>query len=272
MNSLPTDNVLDAIVAHKWKEVAQRKQQYPLMDWVASVNRAPVPACLEQAIQTHHQSKAGTERPACILEIKPASPSAGILQAQMDLPPLLDLYQRYGMAISVLTDAKYFGGSLALLQQVSERVAVPTLCKDFIVDAYQVYEARKAGAQAVLLIVKALEDATLQALFQLIVSLGMTPLIEVQDALEVERALRVQPSILLINNRNLQTLELDLSTTERLAPLIPKGILKISASGIQSKADLVRLMPCCDGFLIGSTLMKQPHSAALEQKLRVLLS
>lgn len=265
MNSLPADNVLDAIVAHKREEVAARKKDRPLAQWMTQVKAAPQPQPLETAIRQ------ATPKPACILEIKPASPSAGVLQETLDLASILPIYAQYGVSISVLTDAHYFGGSLALLQSVSNQVALPTLCKDFIIDPYQVYEARQAGAQAVLLIVKALSDAQLAELNQLVLTLGMTPLIEVQDAEEVKRALKINPSILLINNRNLQSLKMDLSTTERLSPLIPEGVLKIAASGIQDKADLLKLQPHCDGFLIGSTLMRQPSPEALATKLQELL-
>lgn len=269
MNSLPADNVLGTIVAHKLEEVANRKKQRPLNQWMNQVQAYTQPHALERAIQSIDDS---TQKPACILEIKPASPSAGVLKKTLDLASLLPVYAQYGVAISVLTDAHYFGGSLELLQSVSNQVTIPTLCKDFIIDPYQVYEARKAGAQAVLLIVKALSDAHLAELNELVLTLGMTPLIEVQDAEEVRRALEINPSILLINNRNLQTLEMDLFTTERLSPLIPEGILKISASGIQNKADILRLQPHCDGFLIGSTLMREPTPEALAKKIQELLA
>ncbi len=269
MNSLPADNVLGTIVAHTLEEVADRKKHRPLNQWVNQVQAFPQPHALERSIQPIHNA---TQKPACILEIKPASPSAGVLKKTLDLESILPIYAQYGVAISVLTDAHYFGGSLELLQSVSNQVTIPTLCKDFIVDPYQVYEARQAGAQAVLLIVKALSDVQLAELNQLVLTLGMTPLIEVQDAEEVRRALKINPSVLLINNRNLQTLKMDLSTTERLSPLIPEGILKISASGIQDRADILRLQPHCDGFLIGSTLMREPTPEALAKKLQELLA
>jgi indole-3-glycerol phosphate synthase len=268
MNNFPSGKVLDTIVAHKIQEVMVRKARQPLADWLQQIEKiAPQP--LETAIR-----QSASEN-AFILEIKPASPSAGRLKEALsleDLDRLLALYAQYGVAISVLTDETYFGGSLELLQKVGERVSIPTLCKDFVIDPYQVYEARKAGAKAVLLIVKALSGSQLKALNQLILEWGMTPLIEVQDEQEVDRALAVDPSILLINNRHLQTLAMDLSTTERLSPRIPKSILKISASGIQTRHDVLRLQDYCDGFLIGSTLMREPTPLALEKKLQALLT
>ncbi|WP_373531520.1 indole-3-glycerol-phosphate synthase [Vampirovibrio sp.] len=265
MNRFPPGKVLDTIVAHKIQEVAARKAQLPLADFLPQLQKIT-----SQPLETAIRQSAG--KSAFILEIKPASPSAGQLKATLDLDPLLALYTQYGAAISVLTDQTYFGGSLGLLQQVAKQVSLPTLCKDFVMDPYQVYEARKAGAQAVLLIVKALSDSQLSLLNQLILDWGMTPLIEVQDEAEVDRALAVNPSILLINNRDLQTLTMDLSTTHRLAPRIPDSVLKISASGMQTREDILRLQDYCDGFLIGSTLMREPTPLALEKKLQGLLT
>jgi indole-3-glycerol phosphate synthase len=169
-----------------------------------------------------------------------------------------------------LTDEAYFGGSLALLAQVTQAVSTPVLRKDFILDPYQVAEARLAGADAVLLIVKSLSDSQLKELTAAVRHWGMTPLIEIQDAPELERALAMDPSILLINNRDLQTLQMDMTTTSRLGPLIPPGVIRLSASGVESRADIDRLKPYCDGFLIGSLLMRQPTPAHLEKVLQEL--
>lgn len=264
MNSLPSEKVLDHIVAHKQAELVLRKQERPLASFIDQV-QSTSPSLLEQAIQ---QAKRNV---ACILEIKPASPSAGVLNTGFDPVAVAKVYENYGVGISVLTDAKYFGGSMGLLEQVSENVFCPTLCKDFIVEPYQVYEARLAGAKAVLLIVKSLDDERLSELTHLIRALGMTPLIEIQNEEELERSLRVEPSVLLINNRDLQTLAIDLATTETLCPQIPEGILKISASGVQNRADIDRLQPYCDGFLIGSALMREGSVEAIRHKLDELL-
>lgn len=264
MNALPSKNVLDTIVANKQTELADRKQIRPLASFLAQVQPiAPMP--LEKAI---HASKHAV---SCILEIKPASPSAGVLNANFEPVSIAKAYEQYGIGISVLTDTKYFGGSLDLLRQVSESVSCPTLCKDFIIDPYQIYAARLAGAKAVLLIVKSLDDEQLSELTHLTRSLGMTPLIEIQSETELKRALPVEPSVLLVNNRDLQTLAVDLATTETLAPKVPDGILKLSASGIQSRADIVRLQPYCDGFLIGSAFMREGSVEAIRRKLDELL-
>ena len=262
MNNSPSLAMLDKIMAHKAQEVAARKKQRSLADLEKELPKAE-PEQLEAAFRSEKKTR-------LMLEIKPSSPSAGVLKETLDLQPLLALYQRYGVAISVLTDEAYFGGNLDLLAQVKRTVQVPVLRKDFILDPYQVAEARLAGADAVLLIVKALSDAQLNELTAAIREWGMTPLIEIQDEAELERALAVHPSILLINNRDLQTLQMDMTTTSRMAPLIPPGIIRVSASGIENRADIERLQPMCDGFLIGSLLMRQPTSADLEATLQEL--
>lgn len=251
MSAQTDKSVLQTIVAHKREEVAARKQALGLDKLMQHVTPCE-PGQLENAFRNP------TPATKLMLEIKPASPSAGVLAAQPDLTNLLEAYNQYGVAISVLTDEKYFGGSLALLSEVAQQSTCPVLCKEFIVDAYQLYEARQAGASAALLIVKALEDSHLAELTQTARSLGLTPLIEIQDEAELERSLTVDPTVLLINNRNLDTLEMDMTTTARLSPLIPSDILRISASGIENRADIERLQPFCDGFLIGSALMRQP--------------
>jgi len=202
-----------------------------------------------------------------ITEIKPSSPSAGVLRTNVDVDEILAAYNAYAAAISVLTDQQYFGGSIELLTHVSANSPRPTLCKDFILDRCQVYEARRAGAQAVLLIVKILDDQQLRELHGTIVDLAMTPVVEVQTADEVARALAVAPEVLLVNNRDLSTFDIDLATSERLLPLIPPAVIPISASGIQTRADIDRLLPLCRRFLVGSTLMQ---SADLVGKLREL--
>jgi indole-3-glycerol phosphate synthase / phosphoribosylanthranilate isomerase len=265
MPNSQTKNVLGEIVAHKAQELIVRKQHCPQSQLVAAAQILSPNARLEAAFQ---QSTANVR---CILEIKPSSPSAGVLAKTLDLPGLLEQYQQAGVAISVLTDQKYFGGSLELLNQVASTVTMPVLCKDFIIDPYQLYEARCAGAEAVLLIVKALNDVQLSELMDITLQLGMTPLVEIQDEEELNRALKINPTMLLINNRNLQTLAIDLATTEELAPKIPAGILKVSASGIENRNDIDRLKPVCDGFLIGSLLMRQSSPEALQKTLQELI-
>jgi indole-3-glycerol phosphate synthase len=254
--------VLDEIAAHKRLEVARCKQSRPLESFIADCRPAES-GLLEAAFRMPQPNT------KLMLEIKPSSPSAGLLAAELDLPGVLEAYHHAGVAISVLTDERYFGGSLGLLSAVVQQSTLPALRKDFILDPYQVYEARHAGASAVLLIVKMLGDRELAELTALVRQLGMTPLIEIQNLKELERALAVEPTILLINNRDLQTLVMDLDTTIRLSGEIPPGVLRISASGVEGRADIDRLQPFCDGFLVGSVLMRQP-AGQLAAKLREL--
>jgi indole-3-glycerol phosphate synthase len=190
-----------------------------------------------------------------ITEIKPRSPSRGILKAEVNLAELLNAYNRYAAAISVLTDSKFFGGSLERLSAVKALSPHPVLCKDFILDACQLHQARAAGADAVLLIVKVLNNHLLRRLYDLTSKLGMTAVVEIQNEIELERALTLSPNVLLINNRNLTTMETDLNTTVALAPSIPKDVTIISASGVSKREHIDRLLPYCRNFLIGSALM-----------------
>ena len=242
--------VLDQIVHHKHEEVMQRQQYRSLDDLCQEVFPLETPGQLISVL------KEKSPETKLILEVKPSSPSAGILDAQLDVPALIALYNHYGIGVSVLTDERYFGGSLGLLEKVIQQTDLPVLCKDFILDPYQVYEARKAGASVVLLIVKALAQSQLIELQSVICELGMTPLIEIQNFREMERALDIEPEIVLINNRDLQTLAMDLETTPRLSREIPSEVLRVSASGVSHRKEIEFLKPFCQGFLMGSALMK----------------
>jgi indole-3-glycerol phosphate synthase/phosphoribosylanthranilate isomerase len=262
---------LSEIVAHKRDEVAARQQARPLDSFVAQampLSGFPFEAALRRPKPVH-----------LIAEIKPSSPSAGVLQAELDLGGLLAAYNPYASAISVLTDAKYFGGSLERLATVTQQTPHPTLCKDFILEPYQVYEARLAGASAVLLIVKILDDLTLRTLHALIRALGMTPVVEIQNEGELARALAIDAETLLINNRDLSTFDISLETTHHIVQALQReslsaaalaNLLIISASGIESRVDIDFLLPSVQRFLIGSSLMKQPPDC-LPDKLAELL-
>ena len=240
--------ILTEIVANKKEELKIRKSKAPLSG-------------IEKLVTAGNGSFASALRGndlKLICELKPKSPSAGVLQASPDIGKILSQYNKYASAISVLTDEKYFGGSLQLLTEVVNQSKRPVLCKDFIVDIYQCFEARQAGAQAVLLIVKILEDQLLSDLHQTIVSLGMTAVVEVQNKSELDRALRLMPEVILINNRNLETFDIEFGTTIELAPQIPDNIIRIAASGVSEKSDIERLIHCCPNFLVGSSLMSAP--------------
>jgi indole-3-glycerol phosphate synthase len=253
-----TQSILTEIVANKKLEVASRKAK---LSAEAIMCDAPI------AKQAFYKALSGPEM-QLVAEIKPKSPSAGTLKADFNLTGMLPIYNKYATAISVLTDKKYFSGDLDLLLAVSCHSPRPALCKDFIIDEYQIYEARHVHAQAVLLIVKILKPDQLERLYRTIVNLGMTPVVEVQSGKELETALALDPMVLLINNRNLEDFSIDLQTTINLVPKIPDSVITISASGIETRADIERLLPYCRRFLVGSSLMK---SDDLEAKFIELL-
>ncbi len=251
-------SVLREIVENKREEVARRQSDRPLSSFEKSV--VPADNCFLASFASKDSAN-------IIAEVKPRSPSMGDVSKGFDLSAVLSSYNKYARAISVLTDEKYFGGSLNLLSEVKKLSDLPVLCKDFIISRYQVYEARAAQADAILLIVKALTDVELAGLYEDCAELGMTAVVEVQNEAEIERCVALEPELILVNNRNLDSLEIDLSTCERLMPLIPDTVVKVVASGIENALDIRRLAFLSNNFLIGSSLMK---SANVEEKLKEL--
>ena len=236
---------LDEILGHKRSEIAARKAAISLESLRARA--VPTGRSLAQAL------RAG--RPGFLLEIKFASPSAGIIRAGSDLTPVVASYGRHADAVSVLTDQRFFGGSLDRLAQVRERLEQPLLAKDFILEPYQVVEARVHGADAVLLILAAIDDQAWRACADQAARLGMEVLTEVHDETEAFRAVALGARIIGINNRDLRTLAVDPGTTARVSPCIPPDRLVVAESGIASRETVVRLRPHADGFLVGSALM-----------------
>lgn len=253
--------ILERIVSWKREEVANRKKSCPPEVVQAEATAAPPPRDFAAALRAPGIS--------LIAEIKRASPSKGVLCPHLDAPALARRYEAYGAAaISVLTDEHFFRGSLEDLRAVRQSVTIPVLRKDFVLDPYQVYEARAAGADAVLLIVAVLDDVTLQELHELTYALGMAALVEVHNASELERALRIGPHIIGINNRDLRTFEVSLETTERLRPLIPQDILVVAESGIHHRADVARLRAIgVDGVLVGEALVQAADFGAKVEEL-----
>jgi len=194
-----------------------------------------------------------------IAEAKKASPSKGIIRADFDPVNIARCYEENGAgAISILTEEHFFQGHLDYLKDIRRSVTIPLLRKDFIIDPYQVYEARAAGADAILLIAAVLESPELKTLLHLAQDLGMHALVEVHTEEELKKALNVQPSIIGINNRNLETFSTDIETTVHLRALIPKGIITVSESGIDTPDDIRRLRSCgIHAFLIGESLMRE---------------
>jgi indole-3-glycerol phosphate synthase len=254
--------ILDEIVDWKRDEVESLKQAVPLVDVQAEIARAPTPRDLVAALRRPGVS--------LIAEIKRASPSKGLLRPDLDPAALAREYQANGAAaISVLTDQRFFKGALGHLRAVRQSVRLPVLRKDFILEAYQVYEARAAGADAVLLIVAALSDAALSSLYGLVRRLGMHALVEVHDEAELARALAIGPRIVGVNNRDLRTFEVDLETTARLRELIPEDVVLVAESGVHTPDDVARLRAIgADAMLVGEALVRADDTGA---KVRELL-
>jgi indole-3-glycerol phosphate synthase len=249
-------SILEEIFAHKRLEIAERKA-IRSMDRVRSkaAERQP-PVDFISVLRASRK----TERawPALIAEVKQRSPSRGVLLPEFDPLRLVGIYREHGAAaVSVLTDERYFGGSLEYLRRVKEIFPLlPVLCKEFICDPYQVYEARTAGADAVLLITAGIPAELLFDLKQLIESLGMAALIEIHNAAELEVALACQPSLVGVNNRNLHDFTVSLETTLNLRPTIPQDVCVVAESGIHTPEDVQCLSEAgIDAILVGEALV-----------------
>jgi indole-3-glycerol phosphate synthase len=204
-----------------------------------------------------------------LAEVKPRSPSAGAIREGSDPVQIAMSYERGGAAaLSVLTDQRFFGGSLEALRAVRQAVSLPVLRKDFVIDRLQVEEARAAGADAVLLIVAALDDASLRDLHGRVRDLGMDALVEVHDEREMERALEAGADIIGVNNRDLRSFRTDLAVTERLAPAVPGDAVLVGESGVRSRTDVARLGAAgADAVLVGESLMRQADVEAAARAL-----
>jgi len=242
-------NKLAEICATTRAEVALRKQR-SLPGW-------PVPSPV-RGFEAALRTKAGSGI-ALIAEIKKASPSKGLIRADFDPAAHAHAYQAGGAAcLSVLTDAPYFQGHEDYLIAARAACSLPVLRKDFMVDPWQVAEARAMGADAILIIVAALEDTAMHEIEDAALSLGMDVLVEVHDAHELERALRLTSRLIGINNRDLKTFETDLATTEQLSALAPPNVLLVCESGIATPADIARVAKHgVRTFLVGETLMRE---------------
>lgn len=258
-------DILNRIVAEKWREIEARRTVLPLPELKALAARTGSVRGFAGALW----SRIAEERPGVIAELKKASPSKGVIREQFDPAELARSYQSGGATcLSVLTDVNFFAGSDDNLSRAREATELPVLRKDFIVDPYQVYEARAIGADCILLIVSILSASQMDSLYQIASSLNMDVLVEVHDADELEKALVLSPALIGINNRDLKTFEVDLNTSRDLAGLVPEDTLVITESGIETQADISRMQQYgVRGFLIGETFMK---AADPGEKLRQL--
>jgi indole-3-glycerol phosphate synthase len=257
-------SVLDKIIAYKREEVAALKERKSIADMqLESDERLDPPLCFREALRLC------VERPALIAEIKKASPSKGLIRANFDPPALARAYEEGGATcLSVLTDGPSFQGSEDYLRSVKSASRLPVLRKDFMIDPWQVLESRAMGADAILIIMAAVDDALAAELLAQAAFWGMDALIEVHDEAELDRALKLDGHLIGVNNRSLATFETDLATTERLAQLMPRDRLLVSESGIFTHADIQRLQRAgARAFLVGEGLMRETDVAAATRRL-----
>ncbi|MEZ4679082.1 MAG: indole-3-glycerol phosphate synthase TrpC [Caldilineaceae bacterium] len=257
--------VLDRIMAWKREEVPKQMEEVPLAEVKAFAQLAP---------DTIDFAGALTAQPGAslIAEVKRASPSKGLIAKDWDPELIAETYARNGAAaISCLTDGRFFQGELAYLTAIKEHLReidkqVPVLRKDFIYHEYQLYEARMAGADAILLIVAVLSDSEIKALYDLTYKLEMQALVEVHNEEEVERALAFDAQIIGVNNRDLRTFQVDIENTARLRAMLPAGKVVVGESGIRDTADVHKMAAMgCDAILVGETFCKLPQSKRAAQ-------
>ena len=252
-------STLDTIIAHKRVELADARAAVAEADLRRQAAETAPPRDFRAALHADGYR--------IIAEVKKASPSKGVIRPDFDPVDIAHQYVAAGAAaVSVLTDARFFQGSAEIFRAVRAAVQVPLLRKDFTIDAYQLYEARVLGADAVLLIVAVLAQPLLRDLLALSAELGMAALVEVHNAEELERAVAAGAQIVGINNRDLHTFVTDPAVTLQLAPAVPRTCTLVSESGLKSPDDLARLAAAgVDAFLIGETFMRAPRPGALLQ-------
>lgn len=256
-----SDTVLDRIVAKKLEEIAAAKASIRVAEVQSEARNQPPPRSFVEPLR-----EPGVQ---LIAEIKKASPSAGLIRADFDPPRIARQYVSAGAAcLSVLTDETFFQGQLQFLKDVRATVDVPILRKDFVLDEYQLFEARAAGADAVLLIAECLSPGQLADLHGRCCELGMTPLVELYRAENLPSVLACGPSLVGVNNRDLATFQTELEHSLRLRPQVPKEILFVSESGIRNRQDVERLAAAgVDAMLVGESLMRCPDVAAATRSL-----
>lgn len=261
--SLPT--ILENIVARKYQEVKENRARISLDELQRLAASADAPRGFAQALR----DRAAARKPAVIAEIKKASPSKGVIRENFNPAEIAASYQQGGATcLSVLTDIDYFQGSPEYLKQARAACSLPVIRKDFLVDPYQVVEARAMAADCILLIVASLEDGQMAELNAAAVELGMDVLVEVHDAAELDRALRLDTPLVGVNNRNLHNFEVSLNTTLELLPQIPADRLAVTESGILTRADVELMLDnSVYSFLVGEAFMRVEDPGAELQRL-----
>jgi indole-3-glycerol phosphate synthase len=262
MTQAPPKSVLQKICDDKRDHVALKKAERSYTDLESIANEQEKPRGFIKALGDKKDF-------ALIAEVKKASPSKGLIRADFDAPAIAKIYQKNGAAcLSVLTDAPYFQGHDDYFTAVKAAVTLPMLRKDFMVDPYQIMESRALGADCILIIMAALNDAQVNEIYALSNDLGMDALFEVHDEEELERALKCKPKMLGVNNRNLKTLDVSHETGLRLAEDIPNNILKVAESGLYNHDDLHKFSEAGYGaFLIGESLMREDDIALAVQNI-----
>ena len=264
--AIDTPDILKKIVAYKQEEVAAAKAAVSISELNARIrDLEDVPRGFER----HLREAAASDWTAIIAEVKKGSPSRGIIREDFDPLEIAEIYQDNGATcLSVLTDEKFFLGHLRFLALIRETVSLPLLRKDFICDPYQIHEARAAGADAILLIAAMLDLGRLREFHAIAREIHLDVLLEVHDEAEMETALQTDCTLIGVNNRNLRTFDTDLTTTGRLARMMPAESFLVAESGINSRADIERLQS--DGakaFLIGESLMREADIGAKLQQM-----
>ncbi|MEM9468972.1 MAG: indole-3-glycerol phosphate synthase TrpC [Pseudomonadota bacterium] len=245
-------DVLTGICARKAEHVALKKTARSLNDLLNEVKNVPPPLPFIKALEEK-------EGYSIIAEVKKASPSKGVIRENFDAVEIAKIYENNGAAcLSVLTDEPYFQGHDDYIQAVKATVSIPVLRKDFMIDPYQIVESRILGADCILIIMAALDDSQAQDLHESAIDLGMDALIEVHDAEECERALKLNPKMIGVNNRNLKTLDVSHDTGLELNKLIPDSVFKVAESGLYTHDDLHKFSDAgYNAYLIGESLMRQ---------------